>query len=223
MPSQEKTAQQRKEASHAILYSQNIKVNEGLPLIEENIKIRTKKEIVDRAIALCLISVYAEGVCTDIPIDKIHSFIHPMIEKYQAESFFTEAETAFMQMQQPTKHEAIQFSWKYECYHVLLWTLGFLLHLGKPNEICDVGNIVKILKTHDNYDLFFHAATLRNREEILDEADLIYRYDWACVDARIHGFQIEEINSSIVMERHRALNWIINYMNQDWDHVTLDT
>ena len=30
-------------------------------------------------------------------------------------------------------------------------------------------------------------AKLRSAKELLDEADLIYRYDWSCVDARING------------------------------------
>ncbi|WP_079688608.1 DUF4272 domain-containing protein [Ohtaekwangia koreensis] len=31
------------------------------------------------------------------------------------------------------------------------------------------------------------------------------------------------LNSSVVFERHYSLNWLIRYMNQDWDKVTTDT
>ena len=47
--------------------------------------------------------------------------------------------------------------------------------------------------------------------------------DWACVDARIKGVQITEIHSGVVYERHYALNWLINYRNQEWDDVSCDT
>jgi len=43
------------------------------------------------------------------------------------------------------------------------------------------------------------------------------------VDARINGRQITEIHPGVVYERHYALNWLINYMNQDWDDVSCDT
>ena len=35
--------------------------------------------------------------------------------------------------------------------------------------------------------MFLENSKMRSMEEILDEADLIYRYDWACVDARVNG------------------------------------
>lgn len=31
------------------------------------------------------------------------------------------------------------------------------------------------------------TVKLKSIDEILDEADLIYRYNWTCVDARIYG------------------------------------
>jgi Domain of unknown function (DUF4272) len=33
---------------------------------------------------------------------------------------------------------------------------------------------------------FVADAKLRSLEQVLDEADLIYRYDWAVVDARVN-------------------------------------
>ncbi|HEY9047600.1 MAG TPA: DUF4272 domain-containing protein, partial [Ohtaekwangia sp.] len=45
----------------------------------------------------------------------------------------------------------------------------------------------------------------------------------ACVDARINQRPIEEVHPSVVYERHYALNWLINYMDQPWDDVSCDT
>ena len=52
---------------------------------------------------------------------------------------------------------------------------------------------------------------------------LYYRFNWACVDERINGREIEGINPGIVYEKQYALNWLINYMDQDRDYVTCDT
>ena len=62
-------------------------------------------------------------------------------------------------------------------------------------------------------------------KEILDEADLTLRYDWACVDARIHGQKAPTgIDGGIVIERHYAFNWIIGANNgADWDHIQPNT
>lgn len=47
----------------------------------------------------------------------------------------------------------MQFSWRYECYWVLLWAPGFIEALNRPDEICDVMKAVGIL--HDNGRLPF--------------------------------------------------------------------
>ncbi|WP_083821056.1 DUF4272 domain-containing protein [Acetonema longum] len=59
---------------------------------------------------------------------------------------------------------------------------------------------------------------------MLDQADLIYRYDWACVDARIKKKPAPGgLNDEVVVERHRALNWLVCYMDQEWDCVATNT
>lgn len=48
---------------------------------------------------------------------------------------------------------------------------------------------------------------LRYLNEILDQADLTYFYDWACVDARLKEQDApENLNASVVVEPHGALN-----------------
>jgi hypothetical protein len=33
----------------------------------------------------------------------------------------------------------------------------------------------------------------------------------------------DKLNEEIIGERHRALNWLIRYMDQEWDEITTDT
>ena len=55
---------------------------------------------------------------------------------------------------------------------------------------------------------------------MLDLADLIYRYDWYCVDCESKGLE-PSINSEVVIERHRAINWLLT--NEEWDNVEINT
>lgn len=89
--------------------------------------------------------------------------------------------------------------------------------------MCNVADDVKII-----YELkeqnFRQKAKLRTKKEILDQADLILRINWACVSARVKNESAPSgLNSSVVYERHYSLNWLINYMSQEWDKVTTDT
>ena len=69
------------------------------------------------------------------------------------------------------------------------------------------------------------AARLRPRKELLEQADLIYRLHWACVDARVMGMPAPQgLEEGVVMERHRALFWLAGCDNMcPWDDVDLST
>ena len=65
---------------------------------------------------------------------------------------------------------------------------------------------------------------LKSKGTILDAADLILRYNWACVDARINNRPTPAgLDSGVVYEWHYALNWLQGYAGADWDDVSTDT
>ena len=67
-------------------------------------------------------------------------------------------------------------------------------------------------------------TVIRSKKEILDKADLIYRMDWAAVDARIHGMQGPAgLEHGVVQERHKTLNWMICFDDAEWDDVSTPT
>ena len=220
-----KTAAQRREGNIAFLKSKNIPVLESLPMIEayDETILRSRDDIAKRAIALLIVAVYAECIGADMNFMESQALQNNLKNRFEAHQFFTAKETFFLLADSPDKHIAIQFSWQYECLNVMLWALGFIDNLTFPDDICDVPKIAGILNRYETFDSFLSASAMRDKEEILDEADLIYRYNWACVDARINARDMDSLNSGVVLERHRALNWLIGYCDQDWDDVTTDT
>jgi hypothetical protein len=103
------------------------------------------------------------------------------------------------------------------------WALGYAPTLSPPSTVVDAGAVVKVV-TSRGHQGFREQARLRSLAEVLDEADLIYRYDWVCVDARIHGGKDPAgLDCGVVVERHQSLNWLIGYMGQAWDDVGTDT
>ena len=123
----------------------------------------------------------------------------------------------------PSQHDRIQFAWRYEAASTLLWALGFVAQLGKPAQICDVEFAARTM-TETTTSQFVEASELRPIADILDQADLIYRYHWAVRNARLKGQQIPaDIDPDVTEERHYALNWLIGYLEQAWDDVSTDT
>lgn len=212
--------QLRKEKNEKILEENAIKINRNLPCIEseEETTLRTPKEIAQRVSALAVVNLVAFN---SISPEEATEYL----QNYNLWDFTTENEKEFLA--NPTDDKKANESWKCEGIWVLMWALNKIETLDFPDEFCDLENI-----DPDNYpvgqdkdpNIFIDSiVSIRSKSEILDANDLYYRFNWACVDDRINGREIEGINPGIVYERQYALNWLINYMEQDWDSVTCDT
>ena len=82
--------------------------------------------------------------------------------------------------------------------------------------------MTRTMREHDSIEKLLKGAKLRSVGELLDAADMIFRLDWACVDTRIHGLPAPAgMDGGVVMERHKALNWLI--CGDDWDEVDIST
>lgn len=153
-----------------LLQEQGIPSIPHLPVIDgdEEVVIRTKDEIVQRAIALCLNAVYAAGIAENGEVEEEREFIEGIIQQYGAASFFTEKERKLLGDPQPDQTDMFQMAWMYECYWVLLWALGYKDELEFPGQICDVGFAIDVSRSAGDYDTFYQNAVVRSKAESLD-------------------------------------------------------
>ena len=210
-------SEMRKKRSEELLKTRGIPVNSSLPVIEseEEISLRSAEDIAKRAIALLAVAAREKGMEQQKAID--------ILTEREAWESTTPREREFLLKKDPTKQEMINFTWRFEGLWVLLWALGYVEELGIPTSICDVP-LAAGLVLETPSEKFIGQAKSRSRSEILDEADLIYRADWAVVNARLNGDEMPgNLNPGVVYERHYALNWLIGYLDQEWDDITTDT
>ncbi|MBN1162584.1 DUF4272 domain-containing protein [Patescibacteria group bacterium] len=206
----------RKDRSEQILKEQNIPVNPNLPGIKskDEVVLRTKEETVDRALCLAAVSLKQDGL--------EQADIEEFIKDHDITDKFSPSEIEFIKTESVSLQGKIQFTWRYESLWVLLWALGYLKALKYPGKLCNPAIAIQIISSK-TLEEFQKYAKLRDISEILDQADLIYRYHWAVLDARIKNLPIPgKLDAGVVQERHYALNWLINYRNQGWDNVTTD-
>jgi hypothetical protein len=206
----------RKAKSIAAMKELGLPFTDNLPVVEDETSInpRTPEEIAERTLALAIAAV--KGEAND------QRLVDSLITGYSAKELFTPAELAFITTHSPTQQQLHDFSWQYECVHVLLWSLGHIEKLQPPNQICDVPAEISIIRDLGRQKL---NATARppSVSEILDQADYYYRLHWAVIELRINGKSSDKANEEIIDERHKALNWLIRYMGQNWDDITTDT
>lgn len=207
----------RKARSNARLAIEQVPVNAHLPVIEDSRQAtrRDSETVAWRAMALLVVAMKGEGL-EQATIDEI-------VADYRLGPHFTPDEARFITSTAPSEHDRIQYSWRYEAAWTLLWSLGYVDALGKPTDTCDVARAVGFLRDRTAQQ-FLADAKLRPLDTVLDEADLIYRYHWAVRDAEINNRRVPaDLSSSVIIERHYALNWLIGYMDQPWDDITTDT
>jgi DNA-dependent RNA polymerase auxiliary subunit epsilon len=209
----------RRQKSEIVCTEKNVPIykNPNSLFVESDttVKIRTKDEVVDRAISLCYLELKSESTEREL--------LANFDKKYNVKSKLTQSEKQFVENENPTEHEIANANWKAESFHTLLWALSVIDNLKFPNELCNIGVDVGYLFSKSEQE-FRDSVKLRSKEEILDQADLILRLNWACVNARVKNEPTPSgLNPSVIYERHYALNWLIHFQNQDWDNVTTNT
>jgi hypothetical protein len=210
-------ARARKAQSEGVLRAYGVPINPALPVIEEGaaITLRTSDEIVDRLLALCWVTAKGEGMDS--------AGLERLSARYAITSKLSPQEAQFAAETNPDPQACVNATWRYESVAVLLWALGFLDDLPFPRQMFTAADLVRIVAPHSESELRGRARP-RSSESILDQADLIYRIHWACVDARIHHQPAPaQLEPDVVYERHYALNWLIQDGDQDWDHVLTNT
>ncbi len=219
-----KNPQQRKQESILKLQAQAIPYIDWLPHIEssEEAVVRSAESIAKRAIACLLVIQVACDLEHDQFDQETEDFILDLLDKFEVAAELTVKEKNILN-RSAAPQDIVNMIWKYEAYWVLLWALGIVEELKYPDEIADCDFAIQAVSGCQSLQAFMQQVKLRSIEEILDEADLIYRYDWACVDARLKQQNAPaHLNASVVLERHGALNWLIQ-KDADWDNPDVST
>lgn len=219
---------ERRNKSMELLWERHIYVTPWLPLLWEKAEEpgRSAAEVCGRAAALLILSLYSEcRVGEHMSYEEAREFVAPVLAGYGAEEYFSPKEKEYLDNPASTEQEQIQFAWQYENLWVMEWALGLTDDLFWPDRICDVPGSARLMQKYPTMEALMGAAKLRPRKELLEQADLIYRLHWACVDARVTGMPApQKVEAGVVMERHHALFWLAGCDGMcPWDEVDLST
>jgi hypothetical protein len=206
----------RKQRSEARIRQLGLPILDSLPVVEEETTLRSRslKEVSDRCLANTFCAIKGE-TNDQATVDKL-------IDDFRVRAALSPDESAFVAKPRPAQQELVDFGWRYECTHVFMWALGYVPELNPPDRQSNPSEELAIVRGRGP-DAFERDAKLRSLAELLDQNDLYYRLHWAAVDLRLKGAPNPKANEEIIGERHRALNWLIRYMDQAWDDVSTDT
>ena len=201
-----KTAQERKDISIEILKSQGVPFIDHLPLVYETSEVapREKDEVIARAICsfaaiMCACTIRDNGELTDEDKQGTKDFLD---NRFGCIDKLTRMERRVIEGE-ASCDEAVNMGWKYESLWALLWAMGLVKELDFPKDICDCDFVMKTFSGD-----FSERVKMRGTDEILQALDLIYRYHWACVNARVNGTKSAGLDEEVVMERRGGLEWL---------------
>lgn len=220
----------RKERSEKFLNKQNIKINPHLPVIEDEneAKLKSPEQTVKRAVT----ALFATQIAMDV--------LNPRADVKESAAFFGEMLARLGLSDEPTPEEKMFFAlvndnapkpaekfasdmaWRVEMVIPLLWACGIISEdLAYPDKVSEYIEAARMIASCDNFDELMMKVNMRNPSKILDKADLLFRMDWACVDARLKGeIPSGNLNSDVVVEQHKGINWLIGAFDaEEWDKV----
>lgn len=199
------------------------KVLSSLPPVlgEAEVVTKSPQEVALRSIALMMAAVQAESMSQEKG-----SMAAEFKERYPwAWQALTPAEFAFMTNAAPAEQEMLNFSWRYEALNVLAWAMGIQPALPFPDAVCEVAGLVRALSSAAER-LREDPPQLRPVAELLDQLDFHFRLHWMARQARLDRQEPPGgLDSSVIQERHHALNWLLGFGNFDvaWDDIDTPT
>ena len=221
IPSEPIVLKERREKNNSILKSLNITISDSLQCLhnDENIKIKDIYIICKHAIA----SLLTIQVSCDIRNGKYNEskeYFMPFFEKFNVLDSLNSKEKRIMDGTY-TEQDVIDMDWEYEVYWSICWCLGLVSNIMDSSIICDCDQAISFVMNSDSIDDFISKCHIRTIQEILDMEDLYYRYNWAINEKKVNdNASIGKIDSSIVIERRRGLEWIISNID-DWYDINL--
>jgi hypothetical protein len=212
------TSLERREWSHKFLQKKGVPILATLPLIEDgaHAKFRAQDAVARKAVVLYGLIHVANGKKTS---DDVIAYF----KKYNLWNDVSSEERAYLTKKNRTDEDNNPVTWRIENLNVLLWALGHFERLPFPTTMCDFKDYKDLPNLSADPSAWIGKAKLRNKEDILNETDLIYRIHWATTEASLKNKPLPAgLNNDIVMERHFALNWLTMYA-EEWDDITTDT
>lgn len=188
-------------------------INETLPLLDDNKKIRDLENIICRSLILNCIVACSFG------FDKVKAL--EWIKNENLENFLTSREKDFLKSE--TSDNNPIFQTQVESLWVFAWVFGFIKEIDFSTPCSN--QLVKIfpnLKENESSKSFREKVRLQSYDSIISYCDLSYCLHWSIRQAELDEEKIPgKIKSYVVIERRKVFEWIISI--DSWDEVYLDT
>ena len=211
---------ERRTKNNQYIEENGIETNKNLACLFDgsNVKLKSLDEISKRVIA-CLITVQISSDITNGKYKESLEHFLPLYKKFGLDGCLNLKEKKILDGTY-VNQDVIDMDWAYEACWSLCWCLGLVNDIKDASILCDCEKAISFIKDSNSLDDFMLKCNLRPLDEILDMQDLYFRYSWAINEQKVNTeSKIGSLNSSIVIERRRGLDWILS-SGVDWYNLS---
>jgi Domain of unknown function (DUF4272) len=190
---------------------------------ETEVVLRAPSEVARRALALFVVALRAESLMSpELAVAELRE------KRPLAFRSLTPKECLFVNDEKPDQEQITNFVWRYEALWILAWALGLVEVLCYPSETCDLDFLSKTFLATDE-EALVKKSKLLPTETLLDALDLHFRLHWVIRQRQQDGKPPDgerggsDLNPGVVLERHHALNWLVQHEGAEWDDVQTPT
>jgi len=201
-----------REQSLRLASGMGIPINQSLPLLDMPKQLQPIEAVIERVLCLHVVAAVAYGFHRE----KAKAWVH----REEIYLCLTTAEREFLGS---GIGDAGQFKMQIEGMWALSWAMLLVPELDFL-KVCDSQfvTILPDLRISESSERIRRTAKLRDIDEIFLKCDLAYCLHWAIREAEISpSMQVPRIAAYVVVERRRALEWLLTTVN--WDDLPLDT
>ena len=202
-----------------ILDEKNLKYPQNMELFDDKTYLRDLNTIAQRAIATAIMAKCACDLYDAEQPDKTKADCLAALKNFGVENCLFEAEQKIL----TDDYNEPQFdavAWTYEAAKALLWAMGLLddiVAADLPEDVVSETNkVFELINAYNRYDDFIAACNLRTEPELQDAYQLYWYYHWNIRDGQIFGNRPKSISYDVVLERRRALQWLL-YSDESYD------
>ncbi len=207
----------RKAASIALLKARGVPTIDHLPPLEpdEELALHTPDEVFRRMRANFVYCMRGHSASEGTSLDEFQA----SFESLNAWDDLSPNERQVVDAKFVPERQSIEATWTIETVYALQWALALAPDLPWPSEICDVQQVMRVIRKTVTSD----GLSVRPLEAVLTQMDLHYRLLWTCRQSRIDGEEpVEGLVEQIVLERMRALDWLV-HRGIGWDEADLSS
>lgn len=120
--------------------------------------------------------------------------------------------------------DAADLYWYIEALWALAWTGGLISEIQVNQPVgSQLASLMPDLRVNERSERFIGTFALRSPAEIYEKLDLYYLAHWYARDGQLNRRDTAPFSLDIIMERRKALEWVMDRTIEDWDETPADT